>query len=444
MKRKAVVTVITGILLLFAAAAQANPYFLLSRVFNPDGTTGTVATANSYSSFAAFRAGIPGEIGKQNVGPDGTYLEKVYWAYYNNTTTPAYAYTDVGSSDWTTVPAEGDVVTAVMQVYDGQFGWSGGSYVACTKTTISADNISGSETGFSDLTLKLIPAPVYSGSGAGYIDIGWTGIDTDLVAGYTVYRSTAAAGTYTAITYTASQNRNGSIVFTDDGVSEGNTYYYKIAVNVIWGGGNGAPDYFITDARSAASTGIYFGPTPTITPSVDITVSSMTYTPTLTQTITPTYTPSYTETYTLTCTETVTETITPTLTVTITMSSTYTETVTVTLTGSPTTVPNTPTPTITATSALGVNIASEKMVILNSPVKNGRLQLGIYVQSAVTARIFVFNIAGELVYKETMPLFEGSNVIDRPFKKAGGIYILRVYAGSQKIPVKKFAVVTAK
>jgi hypothetical protein len=59
--------------------------------------------------------------------------------------------------------------------------------------------------------------------------------------------------------------------------------------------------------------------------------------------------------------------------------------------------------------------------------------------------LYAFNVAGELVYKETLPVSAGPNVFDREFRKARGVYILRAVVKTNsnisKLPMKKFAVV---
>lgn len=445
MNKKSVITVLIAVLVLAAAgAAQAAPYFIYCKVFSPDGTSGTAATENSQSSLSAFRAGIPGEIGKQNAGPDGSYPEKVYPSFYNSINTPAYAYTDVGSSDWATVPAAGQTVISVMQVFAPQFGWSGGSYMACTLAVISDNDVVNSETDLSPVALKQIPAPVLMGSGPDYIDLSWTGIDMDLVTGYTVYRSDNPSGVYAAVSYTAAQNRNGPVAFTDATVAQGSCYYYKIAINVEWGGGNGAPDYFVTGARSEASLLMCAASTPTITP----TQPSPSVTPTRTETNTDTPTMTYTATGTTTQTNTDTSTPTGTFTCTPTPTGSATGTPTFTHTPSATssaTAVNTATPTVTATSALAANLDREKLVILNIPITDGRLQIGLYSAEAGTVTIYVYNISGELVLKTAAGIYEGANVINEEFKKARGVYILRAViktqSGTEKPPLRKFVVI---
>lgn len=99
---------------------------------------------------------------------------------------------------------------------------------------------------------------------------------------------------------------------------------------------------------------------------------------------------------------------------------------------------------MTATSALAVNLHNEKLAVLNSPITDGRLQIGLYSAEAGTVIIYVYNISGELVLKKAMGISEGANVINEEFKKARGVYILRAVimtqSGTEKPPLKKFVV----
>lgn len=394
------------IIALTGGFAHAAPYFLYGKVFTAAGTTGTAETENSYCGLAAFRAGISGEIGIQNSGPDPAYPEKIYPAYYDNITTPAYAYTDVGSSDWTTAPAAGQIVTAVYEVYAPRFEWDGSTYIACTKTTISDSDISGSETDFSDISLELLPAPGIAEEGVDYIKTEWTGIDMGLVTGYTLYRSDDGTE-YSPVTVLA-QDRGNLIQYTDDDplLSSGTTYYYKISANIEWGGGSGALEYYETNAKSPESSGAgLIEPSPTATN-------------TLTITVTPFDTPVMTETLTYT--------ITPTLTIT----PTYTMTCT-------------PTPTATEeySPMLLSAVEKEKVVVFNNPVRNSMFMAGFEAEEPGSADIYIYNIKGELVQTFFLNAEEGNNIIEKELRKAPGIYVVRVVVNKRNLPLKKLVII---
>jgi hypothetical protein len=218
------------------------------------------------------------------------------------------------------------------------------------------------------------------------------------------------------------------------------TYYYQLAVNFEWGGGGGAPAYYVSSARSGITGGVYtaYSPTPVLTQTeTPVFSATHTKTETSTETDTVTRTPTATDTATNTNTETVTFTCTPTLTLTATATFTATTTSTASPTASATVTP-------TATSALAVNLAAEKFVILNSPISHGMLELGVYSGKTGRIIIYIYGISGELALKKEFALSAGANVINCDFKKARGLYILRGVIkdedGTHKLPLRKFGV----
>ncbi|HRU39083.1 MAG TPA: hypothetical protein P5511_04340, partial [Candidatus Goldiibacteriota bacterium] len=246
----AIFLIITG---LSATLVSAAPYFIYGKVYNANGTSGTADTENSYASMAAYRISITAQVGKQNSGPNPTFPEKIYPAYYNNVTTPAYFYSDVGSSDWITSAAEGQTIITVADVVNGRFGWTGANYTAARRKIISAADITGSESFMPDATLQQVPQPAASSVSYYGVSLTWTGLsnDTDgLVTGYTVYRSLSAGSGYSALSYTASQVSGGTVTFTDASLNTGTTYYYKIATNYGWGGGSNTVTAYVSEAFS--------------------------------------------------------------------------------------------------------------------------------------------------------------------------------------------------
>jgi hypothetical protein len=317
-----------------AGSLSAAEYYLYGRVFDATGSSGTAASANSFGSLHAYRTGIPAQIGLQNPGSQIYKATGVLPAYYNS---------DLGDAQWTTAPAAGQTVISIIEVYNPQFAWAGDSYVAATGTGISTDDINNFETDLSDVQLHVIPTPVIISQDPAQIVIGLTGMDMDLVYGYTVYRSTTVAGVYASIG-TVLQNRGNAIQYTDNtGLVYGQAYYYKFGVNFNWGGGGGAAAYYSTGAESLASS--------------SGSIATLTNTPTASPTGSDTATCTYTQTFTCTGTDTATPTGTYTATQASTGSDTPTPTNTATSTGTATCTPTytgtstiTDTPTITETT----------------------------------------------------------------------------------------------
>lgn len=194
--------------------------------------------------------------------------------------------------------------------------------------------------------------------------------------------------------------------------------------------------------------------TPTITSSVTPTVTES-VTPTVTASITHTITDTVTHTYTITLTntETVTQTVTPSVTETVTetVTPTITSSVTETVTTSITiTYTFTDTPTITATSTTVPVLTPTPFVniFLANSLFDGQGSIKLIVKLAIqaNAKIFIYNMAGELVRKDYVTMQEGWNEYewfarnDSGQKAARGLYLLRFKAGSidkvMKIAVK--------
>lgn len=441
-----------AILLIITTQAYPTSFTVFGKVYNEDGSKGTSLTANSYCGLKTYRQSIPGEIGMQNIGPDSNCYQKIFPAYYMNVDTPAYFNSDVGSYDWGTPVEIGQHVITVVEVYENQFPlcmWNGASYVGARIKILSQEEIDNGGVDMPDTRLESVPAPQPQTILSDSVTLTWTGLSYDpdnLVTGYTVYRSTEPGGLggYVQLTATASQVKGSTIYYTDTGLNQSDTYYYKIAVNIEWGGGNGAPDYFVSNAVSPVSPGILLGGTPSITPAI-------TETPYYTWTQTWTETP--TSTFTITETSTATETDTPTLTLTLTWTLTMTPSSTITeITTSIITFTNTPSLTPTTTyiqqqisDSLKSKVMRDKIIVLNNPIKDGNLRIALYNENNGIVWIFLYNICGELVMKISSDIASGFSILRENISKASGIYILRVMIKTDtktiNLPVKKVIVI---
>jgi len=425
------------------ANIYGDEYILYGNVFNYDWTSGTAQTPNSFASLNAYRKGIAGQIGHQENGENELYPHKIYAA---DGTSPAYFFTDAGSSAWAlTPPAEGQIVIAVLETGEPENGWSGDSYIACTTTVITANDINNEQTDLPPVNLKLLPAPAIISEGENYITVQWTGIDNDFITGYSLYRSDDGGVTYNKITVTG-QASGGPIFYTDNdpGLSAGIIYYYKIAVNFIWGGGGGAPEYYETFIKSKPSLGAQIKQ-PTFTPTVSATstetetftltnTETYTFTFTKTSTETATLTPTFTYTVTFTATDTATSTPSFTTTLTFTFTPTFTETATL--------IPiatNTP---VLLSDTLVSNIKKQKIIIFNNPVKGNKIKLGIFSEETGNLGLYFYNIKAQLVNKLNIQIIGGINIIEGEINNVSpGVYILITKINNKNFPLRKIAIV---
>lgn len=296
---KKIFLMLAVVMLFCVSAAYSAEYFLDGFVFAADGTSGTALTENSFATMSAYRTGINNQIG--TLDPPGRVNPLA------GSGQAAFYVVDIGSTFWAaTAAAEGQTITAVFEVYDPLFGWAGPSYIACTRAIITADEAINLQTDMSPVQLKTIPTPQIDSLDVNQAVLSLTGINENFINGYNLYRSTTLTGTYTLVT-TVPQDMGNTIQYTDSSILSGTDYYYKWGVNFDWGGGNGAPSYYTSTAKSLAR-GPVTAPTVTQTDTETPTVTSTT-TLTVTQTSTGTSTGTFTATYT--ATETVTATLTP-------------------------------------------------------------------------------------------------------------------------------------
>jgi hypothetical protein len=325
------------VLALFTVSASAE-YAIFGKVFNPDGTSGTAATANSFATAYMYRFGINNQVGL--VDPPGKIYDATGLATGAGS---AFVLQDVGNL-WTTAPVVGDSMVTVFEVYNPQFGWAGDdSYIAVTGAVITSFDINTyGGTDLPDTQLMVIPTPDVLSVSASQAVLGITGMNSDYINGYTLFRSTTVGGIYTSIGSVA-QSKGAAIQVIDSGVTPGDTYYYKWSVNFNWGGGGGAPVSLTIAAKSKASG------------SALIPVPTSTFTATYTYTASPVNTSTGTPTASPTGSITLTSSATPSITLTRTPTGTLTFTYTITMTSTPvntstSTAVNTPTNTAVNTS----------------------------------------------------------------------------------------------
>lgn len=275
-----------AVVMLFCVnAAYSAEYYLDGFVFAANGTSGTALTENSFATMHAYRTGINNQIGTLD-SPGRVYPLAVDG-------NAAFYGIDIGSSFWAvTTAAEGQTITAVFEVYDPLFGWAGPSYIACTKAIVTADEVINLQTEMSPVQLIAIPTPQIDSLDVNQAVLSMTGINENFINSYNLYRSTTLTGTYTLVT-TVPQNMGNTIQYADNGVLSGTDYYYKWGVNFDWGGGNGAPSYYTSTAKSPAR-GPVTAPTATQTSTeisiIILGVDTFTATCTGTETIADTFT----------------------------------------------------------------------------------------------------------------------------------------------------------
>lgn len=226
-------------------AHAGNPFFIFAGVFANQGgvkVIGTPTTVNSVPTASGYRAAINGQLAYSQA-PSNYKI----WPTSIVDGTPAYVLWDVGSSQWSTIPAGGDDVYLVVETRTGLNGWTGPGYVAGAHhvlTSGSNSDISNAEADQNDLVMEPIPTPAINGSSQTSIGLKWTGLYdrsdispagtwNDSVVGYTVYRSANGTSTPAAIG-TVAQSPGAQVTYTDNTVTQGVPYYYYLTVNYRW------------------------------------------------------------------------------------------------------------------------------------------------------------------------------------------------------------------
>lgn len=388
------------LVLLFTALFQSvfgQPYFIYGRLYDAAGNSGNAGTENSFASVALFREGISGQIGSQNNDAAAEFPEKIYPAGHNGVNTPAYCFTDVGSTEWLDTVNPPQRVRAVFQVMNGVNGWSGGTFVGTSLTEIEPADMPGSTTELNDAMLIEVKAPEIVSSDNSGVSIKWTGLSNQDVTGYGIYRYNETDGIIEKAA-DVSQSAGDEINYTDTGILPGKSYSYMISVRFIWGGGIAPADYE-TAVKSASSGAVLI---PELSPTV---------------TLTATQTASYT----------VTETITPTMTITLTAEISATPTVTVTAETS-------------KEDILNENIMKERLIVFTNPVTGNTIKIGFAAENDCMASVYLYNVNGEAVQKINLKAKKGANVEELALKElSAGLYLVRITLnyGDRKITLPK-------
>ncbi|UCE73633.1 MAG: hypothetical protein JSV56_11495, partial [Methanomassiliicoccales archaeon] len=181
------------------------------------------------NSTTGVRAWDPTQYGNmvfyiQNWMNNGTSTEDVQ----ENTSSARdyYVNTHVGD-DVTWYDSVGELGVVIINREDGT-GADREGYVAYTSAALTANNQK-----FPDCELRKIPVPTFVNNGTDFINISWEGLtDPDnLIAGYTVYRSTDNS-TWTRVSGDKDSPVPKNQLYFNDSVSQ-DDYYYCIKVCFI-------------------------------------------------------------------------------------------------------------------------------------------------------------------------------------------------------------------
>ncbi len=182
---------------------------------------------------------------------------------------PAFFACDPGSSFWDApLYADEDVAMIAAETKNGQFGWTGNTWVGGGSMVIQGVPMisPNQEIPFADIVMEPIPTPALSTANENSITIGWQGLwDNDQGAssgtsnnsiyGYQVYKSTDG-GSFSKISGAViSQSAGSNLTYADTDVSAGHTYQYKLSVLFKWEAKPTTP-YWETTSQGPASVSL--------------------------------------------------------------------------------------------------------------------------------------------------------------------------------------------
>jgi hypothetical protein len=263
------VGVLTGILASYSAVLSAGNPFYFNMQVNPDPAAGALGiNAVKNSGVSLVRNQVPGQIAYEMAGPDGPGIGRIY----SPTSGPSYVLTDIGSQ-FSSILVPNQHVLAVLECFQGQFGWEGPAYSAASSTLVTKPSIIGGRLIAQPLILTQVPLPsLIQASPTNinikippYTDNGGQATSLEL------WRQ-GSDGVWQALT--AMPLTSSVQVFADVSVAAGASYWYGISVVYAWPGGSGegalpaVPGQYVSQARAVSSLMVAADvqPSPTASP----------------------------------------------------------------------------------------------------------------------------------------------------------------------------------
>lgn len=205
------------------SVATGSSYFDGTNSGGDDGGSSSSNSAPRGLYISMYNSGTTTTVYLQWFGVSDAINYKVYratdpngiWAYYASSTTEDYEDTKV--SNGVTYYYRVSAVTS-----EGEGPKS--SYASCT---ISNSGSGGGGGGGTSTTKPSTPTGLTATANQSYIDLSWNSVSS--ASKYNVYRSTSAYGSFSLIKSTTSTS------FTDNSVSSGTTYYYKVSAENGYG-----------------------------------------------------------------------------------------------------------------------------------------------------------------------------------------------------------------
>ncbi|MHB8573319.1 MAG: fibronectin type III domain-containing protein [Candidatus Dormibacteria bacterium] len=218
------------------SASGSSPWFYYVRAFNctsPTDFSGDGPASNEVSVSPAQAPGAPTLNNVQNAGSGNLQLQ--WTAPASNGGLPLTGY-NIYRTQGSTTTQLGPASPSASSYTDT--GLTGGTTYSYTVTAVSAAGESAHSGSVSRMALTVPGQPgaptAAPGPGANQVSLRWGGASGGgtLVTGYNIYRG-LSSGSEGTVPY-ATSNTNS---YTDNGVTPGQTYYYRVAANNSLGTG---------------------------------------------------------------------------------------------------------------------------------------------------------------------------------------------------------------
>lgn len=224
-------------------------FYVGQNIYQPDGSAGTPLTANNYGKVFIFRNNIAGL---------GGVAVKNQSYFPSDSGSPAYSFKDM-SRDWGDIsPKEGDVVKGIVEVINGENGYTGIDYIGASDSAISKKDLSRACVQLPDVSIQPIPSPEIKSKTAGLIALGWKGLKDfkdRLIESYVLLRAESADGKYSEIgSLKCEKGKNNYEWLDNKGLTIGKTYYYKLKLRFSWKANT--PPFYETKGSSVVCGGI--------------------------------------------------------------------------------------------------------------------------------------------------------------------------------------------
>jgi hypothetical protein len=210
-----------------------------NKIFNSDGSAGTLTSPNNYSTISVFRKNVASQVAKIQKGK-----------YFEPAKNLPVRWVDDMNSVWPTSPSAGDEIIQVAEVKNGVNGYTGPDYFGACRQILVRRDITRGYAQLPPVFLQLFPVPAVQRISNTAIKVSWKAMNDSKcpVEKYVLLRS-SDEGTFETIADI--KHKKGSLSYVDKTAGSGQKYAYKIRLKYTWPAND--PAYYISAAESPIS-----------------------------------------------------------------------------------------------------------------------------------------------------------------------------------------------